>query len=438
MSSWSLPVRRRSSGASKDNILPAEASITPGNSDFANTDAGKYAGEIVARMSENGNGLQNDKTKLEADAVEGGHDETDPKYPTAASNPFAKQRLFPAGDALLSGQNAGQNGDQQAFLVVSSVNAGMEQGDRVVEAYLQGSPAKQELGTQIRGSAEVALDVEAAHERFMRECVTEQRTSADNTFKSWMTSFRESPQVAQALAQSYAAVVVAREGRIVKMHEQFCKLLSKKIHTDGFYQAIREKCRADVLKVYLKEKWESQRLFVQEKWSAHREQVRVWGDVCMKQQDEITKRIESGEITKRLNLRDRKYYELAIMATIAFVVSSRTVTFSGRVMTATLTRSLAVARRFGRRAFFLFCALFVFMYHYRAQCRDKLSSMGQDVLRRSVERAVSLISAAPGGELVNYLTPGAWRKSSNMSTEENSEHNDVPATPMKNIKSSAA
>lgn len=75
--------------------------------------------------------------------------------------------------------------------------------------------------------------------------------------------FRDSPQLAQTVVQSYAAVVVARENRVGKMHDQFCKLMAKRLDIEAFCRSVKEKCRADVVKKYLSEKWQSNRTFVQ-------------------------------------------------------------------------------------------------------------------------------------------------------------------------------
>lgn len=57
-----------------------------------------------------------------------------------------------------------------------------------------------------------------------------QRLSAGETrigeqFSDWMVRFQQAPpQVLQAIAQSYAAVLIAREQKLAKLHEQWCAL----------------------------------------------------------------------------------------------------------------------------------------------------------------------------------------------------------------------
>eukprot|EP00392_Amoebophrya_sp_AT5.2_P013681 g13810.t1 len=250
-------------------------------------------------------------------------------YPNAASHPYNEQ------NKLLDVDDEEEEGQQP------------QATDSVTADYLV---------SREKSSVSAGAGIDEAHEKFVKHCVSEQRAAADTTFRSWMGMFRDSPQLAQTVVQSYAAVVVARENRVGKMHDQFCKLMAKRLDIEAFCRSVKEKCRADVVKKYLSEKWQSNRTFVQEKWESQRVAVRVWGDVCKKQQDEVTKRLQAAEITKRLQ--HVNYREKKLAAAVALFAS---------FVLATANRPRE------RRRLLLVAFLGYVVYHFRAFLREKIA-----------------------------------------------------------------
>ncbi|CAD7928570.1 unnamed protein product [Amoebophrya sp. A120] len=260
-----------------------------------------------------------------------------PIYPNVASHPYNDVQQ---AEQTTSPVVAGNNSSPDEMMHTA------EDVDAVTGAYLATSEAPP------------SAVVDNAHEKFVKECVSEPRAAADSTFRNWMAMFRDSPQVAQTVAKSYAAVVVARENRVTRMHDQFCKLLSKRLDVEAFYRTVREKCRAEVVKKYLQEKWESNRVFVQEKWESQRVAVQVWGEVCKKQQDEITKRLADAELTKR-------YFAGHGQKAAAF--------FAFLAVFATRSRDQ-------RRRVVLLSALGYLLFHFRVYLRNK----AQEIAKRNV------------------------------------------------------
>jgi len=134
-----------------------------------------------------------------------------------------------------------------------------------------------------------ASAVEAKHQQFCAQHVDKINENAMGQFGSWVSTFRDSPQVVSAVVQSYAAVLVARENRLARMHTSFCELLARQYNARTLWKSVRERCRAQTVQEFVRSRAETQKA-----------SLKAWTDVAKSRQEQLTKRVESMEITKRL------------------------------------------------------------------------------------------------------------------------------------------
>lgn len=202
-------------------------------------------------------------------------------YPTAPESPYEPIRAADKNAASLIMANSSCHGEFE-------IQKSAPEADEVTRNYLMASDESR-VGaySPVKVVEEEAFN--SQHTSLMQR-LSSGDSAVGQQFSDWMHKFQQAPpQVLQAIAQSYAAVLIAREQKASKLHEQWCNLKAKRTDAETLLKSLREKCRADVVTTYVRERFQVQRQLA-ESWSVNMREL------------EITKRFEMAEVSKRIQL----------------------------------------------------------------------------------------------------------------------------------------
>lgn len=220
---------------------------------------------------------------------------------------------------------------------------------------------EKEIPADLKGSESDSLEIPGTqdshieHQNFCQKFIANDNLGISQ-FTAWISAFRESPQIVSTVVQSYAAVLIARENRIAKMHEDFCQMVTAKYNASTMWKVMREKCRTETIREYLKEKYANQR-----------HNIDAWKDVVKTQQVELTKRVESMEVTKRLVEKQGMSQNQAVLT----VIMTAFLGTSGLFRIGRGSGLLIISRRK-----LMLMGFVVFLYKHFEQVRNQLNEMG--------------------------------------------------------------